>query len=91
MPTETDQINIREQINRYLRLIRARWYAIAVVTVIALLIGYGVALPVLATYMGHESLSGTQRYLRLTAEMYPDLVATLQARYGQLIPQQERP
>jgi integrase/recombinase XerD len=54
-------------------------------------VSLGVALPVLATYMGHESLSGTQRYLRLTAEMYPDLVAALQARYGQLIPRQERP
>jgi integrase len=51
----------------------------------------GVALPVLATYLGHVSLSGTQRYLRLTAEMYPDLTAALQARFGEVIPRKERP
>jgi integrase len=51
----------------------------------------GVALPVLATYLGHVSLSGTQRYLRLTAEMYPDLIAALQARFGEVIPRKERP
>lgn len=33
----------------------------------------GVKLPVLATYMGHQSLAGTQRYLRLTASLFPDL------------------
>ena len=51
----------------------------------------GVALPVLATYLGHVSLSGTQRYLRLTAEMYPDLIASLQAHHGQVIPGREQP
>ena len=51
----------------------------------------GVALSVLSTYLGHVSLSGTQRYLRLTAEMYPDLVSALQARFGDVIPAKERP
>jgi len=51
----------------------------------------GVALPVLATYLGHVSLHGTQRYLRLTAEMYPDLIAALQARFGEVIPRKEQP
>jgi len=51
----------------------------------------GVALPVLATYLGHVSLSGTQRYLRLTAEMYPDLTAALDARFGEVIPRKECP
>ena len=50
----------------------------------------GVALPVLATYLGHVSLSGTQSYLRLTAEMYPDVIAALQAQYGQVIPRKEQ-
>jgi len=50
----------------------------------------GVALPVLATYLGHVSLSGTQSYLRLTAEMYPDLIAALQAQYDQVIPRKEQ-
>jgi hypothetical protein len=49
-----------------------------------------VALPTLATSLGHLSLDGTQRYLRLTAEMYPDLVAALQARFGEVIPRKER-
>jgi site-specific recombinase XerD len=51
----------------------------------------GVALRVLAAYLGHVSLSGTQRYLQLTAEMHPDLIAALQARHGEIIPRKELP
>ena len=32
------------------------------------------ALPLLSTFMGHKSLSATEQYLRLTAEMYPGLI-----------------
>tara|TARA_R110002033_G_scaffold1277_2_gene11743 strand:+ start:10266 stop:11258 length:993 start_codon:yes stop_codon:yes gene_type:complete len=32
------------------------------------------SLPVLSTYLGHKSLRGTNIYVRLTAEMYPDLI-----------------
>ncbi len=46
----------------------------------------GVKLPVLATYMGHQNLAGTQRYLRLTASIFPDLTGTLEAAYGRLLP-----
>jgi integrase len=43
-------------------------------------------LPVLATYMGHKSGSGTQRYLRLTADLFPDVAARLDASFGHCIP-----
>jgi len=33
-----------------------------------------VALPYLSAYMGHSSIASSQYYLRLTAEMYPDIV-----------------
>jgi len=32
------------------------------------------ALPVLAAYIGHTKLSSTDRYVRMTADMYPDLL-----------------
>jgi integrase len=32
------------------------------------------SLPVLSTYLGHQSLSSTNTYVRLTAEMYPGLL-----------------
>lgn len=32
------------------------------------------SLPFLSTYLGHQSLEATDSYVRLTAEMYPDLI-----------------
>jgi integrase len=32
------------------------------------------SLPLLSTYLGHQSLESTDNYVRLTAEMYPDLI-----------------
>ncbi len=32
------------------------------------------SLPLLSTYLGHQSLEATDNYVRLTAEMYPDLI-----------------
>jgi integrase/recombinase XerD len=32
------------------------------------------SLPILSTYLGHQSLGATDRYVRLTSEMYPDLI-----------------
>ena len=43
-------------------------------------------LPYLACYMGHADLRGTQYYLRLTADAYPDVIAKAQIRFGYTIP-----
>ena len=32
------------------------------------------SLPILSRYLGHQSLAGTNHYVRLTASMYPDLI-----------------
>jgi hypothetical protein len=31
-------------------------------------------LPILSTYLGHQSLRATNNYVRLTSEMYPELI-----------------
>ena len=43
-------------------------------------------LPYLACYMGHTDLRGTQYYLRLTADAYPEVMAKAQIRFGYVIP-----
>jgi integrase len=45
-----------------------------------------VTLPYLACYMGHADLRGTQYYLRLTADAYPEVMAQAQLRFGYVIP-----
>jgi integrase/recombinase XerD len=35
------------------------------------------SLPILSNYLGHQSLEGTNRYVRLTATMYPELLKDL--------------
>ena len=32
------------------------------------------SLPILSNYLGHQSLGATNHYVRLTANMYPDLI-----------------
>ena len=48
-----------------------------------------VALPLLMTYMGHSSLSATGRYLKLTAEAFPDLAGQISRIYAHIIPDLE--
>ena len=45
--------------------------------------GRDAALP--GVYMGH-AVRGTQYYLRLTADAYPEVTARAQARFGYVIP-----
>ena len=47
------------------------------------------ALPVLSRYLGHSGIRGTQKYLQLTAQMYPDIVGKMEERFGSLIPMPE--
>lgn len=46
----------------------------------------GAKLPILSTYMGHKSLVGTQRYLHLTPEIFPDITDRLDQFAGHVIP-----
>ena len=48
-------------------------------------------LPLLATYLGHQSMVGTQIYLQLTQTLLTDLTTKLDAAYGHLIPGENGP
>jgi hypothetical protein len=54
-----------------------RWYRAGV--------NLNAKLPVLSTYLGHKNLAGTQRYLRCTGELYPDIAAKLQDWVGKAL------
>ena len=43
-------------------------------------------LPVLSVFMGHKSMRATSRYLRLTAEVYPDVVRQVENTCAYVIP-----
>ena len=43
-------------------------------------------LPLLATYLGHQSMVGTQAYLQLTHTLFTELANGLDAVYGHVIP-----
>jgi integrase/recombinase XerD len=46
-------------------------------------------LPVLKTYMGHDSFEETAYYLRLTADVFPAITLKLETRYPGIIPELE--
>jgi len=43
-------------------------------------------LPILSTYLGHQSYQETAYYLKLTADLYPDIIFTIENSYKNLIP-----
>jgi len=46
-----------------------------------------VGLPVLSKYLGHENVGGTQWYLKLTAEAYPNITEKMNALAGYVFPE----
>lgn len=44
-------------------------------------------LPFLVAYLGHKDFTGTQKYLHLTAELFPNLMARMNEQFGGVIPQ----
>ena len=60
------------------RNIQKRWVRAGVHTT--------VALPYLSAYLGHAGLKNSQRYLRLTADLHPDISSRMDELYGALIP-----
>ena len=45
------------------------------------------SMPILMTYMGHQSLEATDRYVRLTKEMYPHLLLKMDDAYKYVFPE----
>jgi integrase len=48
-----------------------------------------VMLPYLSAYMGHSDFRATQYYLRLTSDLYPEVVRRAEAEFGYVIPEWE--
>ncbi len=44
-------------------------------------------LPILSTYMGHKTVRSTALYLRLTAEVYPELMKKVESSCAYVIPE----
>jgi len=42
--------------------------------------------PYLSTYLGHQSLESTEQYIRLTSQMYPDLLKDTDGLYVDILP-----
>jgi integrase len=47
------------------------------------------ALQYLSVYMGHVNAAGTHTYLRLTAELFPDITSKVEAFAGNVVPKLE--
>lgn len=45
------------------------------------------AMPYLSIYMGHVELKATQHYVKLTSDMFPELIKTAEESFGWIIPE----
>lgn len=54
-------------------------------------VDYRTALPILSVYMGHSSIAATGKYLRLTAEAYPEISRQMEKAFGGMIPEWKVP
>lgn len=45
------------------------------------------SLPILSAYLGHANLKGTQHYLRLTADLFPEITLKIEEKFGHCIPE----
>ncbi len=45
------------------------------------------ALPILATYLGHNDIAVTERYVRLTADIFPEILARIDSYCNTIIPE----
>jgi hypothetical protein len=45
------------------------------------------SLPILSTYIGHTKLASTDRYVRMTADMYPDLLGKIDSICTYIFPE----
>lgn len=43
-------------------------------------------MPLLVAYLGHKDFTGTQKYLHLTAELFPNLTERMNKQFGGVIP-----
>ena len=43
--------------------------------------------PVMKTYLGHDSFEDTAHYLRLTADIFPEITVRLETCYPDMIPE----
>lgn len=44
-------------------------------------------LPILSAYLGHKNIYATEKYLRLTSEMYPNILEKVKTNCGEIIPE----
>ncbi len=44
-------------------------------------------MPYLSVYLGHSDFRGTEYYLRLTVDLYPDIVSKMEKAHGYIIPE----